>query len=71
MPYHRNQAAIEATKHQIEHRLHQLATASGLEIDALAWTAPSGTTTPRDFGCANPRTLASFSGNSVAVTTAD
>lgn len=54
MPYHRNQATTEATKHQIEPRLHQLATVSGIEIDALAWTAPSETTTPRDFGGAIP-----------------
>jgi len=54
MQDHRHQATIEATKQRIEHQLHQFATESGMQIGALAWTAPSATITPHDFGCAIP-----------------
>jgi hypothetical protein len=36
MQDHRHQATIEATKQRIEHKLHQFATASGMQLEALA-----------------------------------
>jgi hypothetical protein len=41
-------ATIEAAKQRIAHLLHQCAIVSGLQLDALAWTAPSASITPLD-----------------------